>query len=295
MTILERAIRRILIRNVDKTISTVGRNAAYDLTDYNPSLPTIGRLIINIIWFAIFTVTISAILVGLNSPIAYITPLLFIRRIIRPLAYNHIYGQKQEPVLVRDRRFRTSLRTEGYRLVKDLDNRIDFTTEQIFISKIEGLLKVFIALIVIFNIHIQMTSIQHRQKNLKEDEVLRLLNPGDTIFAKSCQVDLLVKVKETSYRTNYKHKREVIYESLSYETAYKDSLKVLGIFISKDTANVGSSLSTYLSVSPFHSNGWTYNKYIDTLMEQEITRADSLFYIKLSDATVSPSKLPPIK
>lgn len=297
MTILESAIRRILVRNLDRTISTVGRNAVYDMTDYKPSLPTIGRLISNVIWFAVLTFALSSIFAYFNIQfLAYITPLFFIGRIFRPFAYNHVYGQKQESVLVRDRRFRTGARTEGYRWVKDKDKKYDFSPEQIKISKSEGLIKLLIAGLVVFNVHLQMTSAEHRQDNLKEEEVLRLLQPGDTVFSKSSSVDVFVKVKETSYRTSYKQKREVSYQSFSYETAFIDSIKMLGLFIAKDTAGVEYlSHNTYLSISPFNTKGWSFTNHTDTIMEKQTTRADTLFYIKLSDASVSASKLPPLK
>ena len=296
MNILQTAIRRILVRNVDKTISTIGRNAAYDMADYKPSLPTVSRLITNVIWFGVLTYSLSSIFAFFNIQLlAYITPLFFIGRIFRPLAYNHVYGQKQEPVLVRDRRFRSGARTEGYRWVKDKDKKYDFTPEQIKISKSEGLIKLLIAGLIVFNVHSTVTSTDHRQSNLNKEEVLRLLQPGDTVFSKSSKVDILVKVKETSYRTGYKGKREVSYETVSYKTAFADSLKILGLFIAKDTTKTGLSYYTYLSISSFNANGWLFTNHTDTIMNKEITRADSLFYIELSDATVSPSKLPPIK
>lgn len=297
MNILQTAIRRILVRNVDKTISTAGRNAAYDLTDYNPSLPTVGRLIKNVIWFGLLTFALSSVFAYFNIQLlAYITPLFFIGRIFRPLAYNHIYGQKQEPVLVRDRRFKSGGRTEGYRMVKDKDKKYDFTPEQIKISKLEGLLKLVIAGLVVFNVYNTVTSADHRQNNLSKEQVLELLQPGDTVVGKYSKVEVFVKVKETSYRTDYKGKREVSYESVSYETAFTDSLKNLGLFIAKDTAKSSlSSIHSYLAISSFHANGWSFTNHTDTIMEKETTRADTLFYVELSNVTVSPSKLRPLK
>jgi hypothetical protein len=300
MTILERAIRRILVRNVDRTISTIGRNAAYDMTDYKPSFPSIGRLISNVIWFAILTFCISSVFAYFDIKLlAYITPIFFIGRIFRPLAYNHIYGQKQEPLLVRDRRFRSGARTEGYRWVKDKDKKYDFTPEQIKISKSEGLIKLVIAGLVIFNVHTTVTSAEHRQSNLSKEQVLGLLQPGDTVVAKYDKVEIFVKVKETSYRTGYKGKREVSYESFSFEVAYTDSLKNVGLFIASDTSKASvSSIYNYLAISPFHANDWSFNNRIDTSYsynEKKITRADTMFYVEFSNVTVSPSKLPPLK
>jgi len=45
MNILEAAIRRILIRNTDKIITTTVRNQAIDLTDYKPRFPSVFKLI----------------------------------------------------------------------------------------------------------------------------------------------------------------------------------------------------------------------------------------------------------
>jgi len=296
MTILKRAIKRILIRNVDKTISTIGRNAAYDMADYQPSFPTIGRLIKNVIWFAIVTFSVSALFSLFNVLfLAYITPIFFIGRVFRPLAYNHIYGKKQEPVLVRDRRYKSGARIEGYKWVKDKDQKYNFNPEQIKISKAEGLIKLLIAVLVVFNVYNTFSSANHRLNNLSKEEVLGLLLPGDTVFAKSNKVDVYIKVKKTSYRVNYKGKRKINYETVSYEKAYSDSLKYLGLFIPKDTTKTVSSFDTYISISPLNSNGWSFTNRKDSLTNNEITRADNLFYLNLSNITVSPNKLPPIE
>jgi len=297
MTLLERAVRRILVRNLDRIISTVGHNAAYELTDYKPSLPTIGKLISNVIWFAVLTFSISSIFALFNIQLlAYITPILFIGRIFRPLVYNYIYGQKQEPVLVQDRRFRSGARIDGYRWVKDKDKKYDFTPEQIKISRAEGLIKLAIMGLVIFNVHSTMTSVKHRQNNLSQEQVLALLQVGDTVIAKyNNAVEVFIKVKETSYHTNYKRKREVNYNSIYFEPVFTDSLKNLGLFIAKDTSTVSlSSIYSYISISPFHANGWSFSNKRDTLLEKETIRIDTLFYVESSNITVSPSKLPPI-
>jgi len=292
MSIFKSAVRRILVRNVDRTISTATRNAAYNAADYSPKLPSYSNLIKNSIWFAFLTFIIASFFIIADIHfLAYLSPLFFISRIIKPLFYDHIYGQKEEPVLVRDRRYKTGTRTQGYRLVKDINKRIDFTFEQIKISKREGIIKILLTILIIFYVHITLNSVSHRISKLSDNQVLELLKSGDTIYAKNKMTEIYIKLKDYSYFT-HKGKIEISHENYSFELAFKDTLKILGAFSALDSNKKDYSEDTYVSFHSFNSKGWTYNEKTDNTSDHGVIRADSLYYVNISNVTISPFKLP---
>lgn len=149
MDILKSATKRILVRNADKIISTTGNNLLVGMSDYSPRLPTVKKIIVNVLCFIALNLLLIKIfmLIGFIL-LAYVTPLFFIGRIIRPLFFKHIYRQKQEAILVADRRYQSGTRTTGYKFVKDKTKRYDFSQEEIKLSRIEGGIKLIIAVLL---------------------------------------------------------------------------------------------------------------------------------------------------
>jgi hypothetical protein len=227
--------------------------------------------------------------------LAYITPLFFITRIYRPLFSKFIYGKKQQAFTVADRRFKSGRRTEGYRIVKDKDVKYNFTEKQIKTSRIEGLIKLGITGFIILNAYNSLNSIEHRMQNLTDEQVLALLKDGDSIFAKDKETDILIKEKEIEYRNAYKNKREIVSENISYQNAYFEKTKYIGNFVKLDidTAKILNTFNDkYLVIKCKEKNKWKYKKRKETdIYDKEYIRADSLFYVKLSDIKMSNTKL----
>jgi hypothetical protein len=294
MNIIQTAIRRILIRNADRTISTSWQNAVYSLADYKPSLPSWSGLIKNVLLFSFVNFSLAVLFLAVGwSALSIVVFLFFLPGIYRLLTARYVYGLIQTPVMVPDRRFKSGFRIEGYQLTKDITKKYDLTPNQIKISTLEGILKLALACVLVFFIHKSVTSVSYRQNNLTSEKVVSLLNVGDTLIAKSEKIDVFVKVQATSYSTNHKGKKTILYTDTLYEIAFSDSLKVLGAFINIDsTQTIASNRGPYLSYQPFTKSDWIFTKHIDSLTTQVITRCDDLFYVKSSDVTVTASKLP---
>ena len=142
MNILTSAIRRILVRNTDKVISTTGRNMLIGMGDYSPNLPSVKRLIVKILLFSLIFFCIIKFFLIIGAPmLAEVTPLFFIGNIITLFVKKNIFGRQQVPIELADRRYKSGTRTVGYKFIKDAANKINFTPAQIKLSKMEGILK----------------------------------------------------------------------------------------------------------------------------------------------------------
>jgi len=281
MNILRQVIRRILVRNVDNAVSTIGRNLLVEITEYSPNLPSIKRLIFNLlsvtfINYLLINLFIVLDLVGL----ALLTPLFFISTIIRPIFRNRIYGRKQVGIEVTDRRYKTGTKTVGYKFTKDKDVIIEFTQTQKKISKVEGILKLlaFIALATIP--YKKINSKEFKVKLLKTEEILSKFELGDTLIAnqKYSSTNVFIKVKEKKkYSKGY---------DISFEEVYTDSSKYLGLFVKLDSITDGTINKKYISYIPFHK------KEFDKKLIESQKRIDTLFYINCEDGTITESNLP---
>lgn len=282
MDILKTAIRRILVRNTDKAISTSGRNILIELSEYSPSLPTVKRLIANVILFALinFLLIKFFILIGLPG-LALITPLFFITTIITPLFRKHIFGRQQTAIAVADRRYKTGTRTVGYKFIKDKANKIDYTQSEIKLSRIEGLIKVLLFIsLTLMTLH-SMNSSEYKVKQLNTGDIPRLLKPNDTLMAKLVFSSTVVYIK---VKEKLGHSKD--YDYISFQEVYNDTAKQLGYFAKLDSIKRYDKFELYFAYNPFHKKDTTF-----TLSDKQ-KRFDTLFYIKSDDGTITSSNLP---
>jgi hypothetical protein len=281
MSFFSTVFRRIFVRTADKAISTHGRNILIGLGDYNPSLPTIKRLIINVAIFSIanFVLIKLFLLFGLIV-LAFITPLFFLKTILTPLISKHIYNRKQQAIAVNDRRYSSGYRTVGYKFIKDKSEKIDFTTNQIKVSRLEGLVKLCLALFFIFFVYSKINSKEYKASKLTENEVKELLRPNDILISKNSEALVYIKVKSQtsgSYDKVKKYDTTFITFEQGYKT-FKLKDKELGMFLFIDSSSKYGE--KFIALKPFER--------IDSItkLNSNQNRVDSTFYILLNDITI---------
>lgn len=281
MSILKTVFRRILIRQADNAISTSGRNFLISLEDYNPSFPSIKRLVKRVLIFTILNfLLIKLFLLFRLTTMAYLTPLLFIWTILSPFITKHIYNRKQQAITVKDRRNSSGYRTVAYKFVKDKSDKIYFSDSQLQIARIEGILKLCLAALLIFFVYSQANSNEFKVQNLTEYEIGNLATTDDTLIAKNSKTLAYVKVKMELSNNKDKIKK---YDTsfIPFESnliTYKFKSSQIGTFLFIDSSSHYST--KYVAIKPFD------NINSNSTLQSNKTRIDSFFYVLLSDITI---------
>lgn len=313
MNILEVTLRRIIKRVFTKAISPSKKKTSYKPPNYNAETPSTTNLIFNVFLFVVLTFSISSLFLSFHlETLAYITPLFFIIGILHPLFTKHIYGKKVESFTVPDRRFKSGRRTEGHIIVKDEKNKIYFTEKQLKISRLEGLIKIIITVFLVLYVYLSINTVEHKLNNLSEKQLLNSLKAGDTVFAKSGtarqnkinpSVEIFSKEKKTTYDL-IGDEKFIISEKITYEVAFFEDSKKLGYFVRLDTDtletdNLGHDKFVVLKYKKPNTKNLetkhTMENQDQNTVYCDFKRLDNLFYVKLSDITISEAKLQEIK
>lgn len=284
MSLLESVFRRIIIRNADKAITGTAKaiiaSSGNQTHSEQAKLPTIGRLIWNIISFALLILILSSILLGIGTKLAYAIPFLFIWRVIKPLAYNYTYDYKQVAITKSDRRFKTGSKTVGYRSVKDKNAKINYTDSQITISKVEGAIKLILFLLCLLFIYQSTTRIKFELENMSYSDKMKVLFAGDTLFTNSDKIEYYAK-----YKDEYSKINRIVHSG-------NDSVTVAGIFIKVDstTDKYGNKYERYFEIKPLREP-----QYYDPILYNEKDRLNKNWFVDPSDVNVGEYKSKKLK
>lgn len=172
--------------------------------------------------------------------------------------------------------------------IRDYSRKYYYSPEQKKYSILLGLSKILLVFILGFLGLYKMSLPETQVKFISEEDLVLVLAAGDTLYARSNEVDVSIREAENTYIKTTYGKRRIRYNYI-YSDAYKEVNPAIGVYQRLNFLGYQDSLSRkFFAIVPFRKNGFQYQpKYsVDSLFERVLD--DSLVFVEPFQVTISP-------
>ncbi|MFY8019721.1 MAG: hypothetical protein ACOVP1_00935 [Bacteroidia bacterium] len=172
--------------------------------------------------------------------------------------------------------------------VCDFSRKYVYSQEQRKYSILLGLTKLLFIFLIGFLGLYKMSLPETQVKFISEDDLVLVLQAGDTLYARAHEVDVSIREAENTYVKTPEGKRRIRYNYI-YSDAYKEYDFAIGVYQRLNFLGYQDSLSRkFFAIKPFRKNAIYYQaKYApDSLFERVLD--DSLVFVEPFQVTISP-------
>ena len=146
-------------------------------------IPKPSNVIWNVIMFAVWTFLLPNSLMHTSFGIlSFFVPLLFIRRLWRPLFRTYVHPKVSKGIYKSDRRFTSGSRQVGSYSTSDKSIQVPLETSEIKIYRVEGIIKLIILIVSYGFIYSTSQTDKFKLTNMTPEEKISLIQKGDTLY-----------------------------------------------------------------------------------------------------------------